>query len=239
MTVQHAKLFDGIKIADIHRDVVRNIVSLRKSEHLFDDLSSDPADWQAAQRIEMEIKPPHFTNHQPVINRPFEEAAWNNAVQWPFNHWSSSRFSAGRHGVWYSSAEEETTIYETVYHWHRGLLTDAGFEGEPAIIERKLYNVYCEVALIDLRPAIKGFAELLHPTDYSAAQDFGARLVRDGYPGLIVPSVRHLGGENFALFNPAGLSNPRDRCFLTYRLEGQRVIVEKSPGQQHLVVDIS
>ena len=33
---------------DFHGDLVRNIPGLRRSAHLFDDLSDDPADWEVA-----------------------------------------------------------------------------------------------------------------------------------------------------------------------------------------------
>ena len=33
---------------DFHADLVRNIPGIRTSQHLFDDLSDDPADWDVA-----------------------------------------------------------------------------------------------------------------------------------------------------------------------------------------------
>ena len=46
-------LFSNLTLTDIHQNVVRNIVSLRVSEDLFDDLTDDPEAWQAAQLLEM------------------------------------------------------------------------------------------------------------------------------------------------------------------------------------------
>ena len=80
-------------------------------------------------------------------DRPVEDAAWFNAIVWPFKHWQQSRFSDGSFGVWYGS--------ESV-----------------------------------CRPV----------------------------------------GENVAIFNPAVLSSPRHACQLTYRLEGERIVVEKQTG---------
>ena len=158
------ELFARLGLADVHRDVIRNIVSIRESQDLFDDLTDDPAEWALAQQIESEVKPPTYRSHTPVIHRPFEEAAWFNAIEWPFKHWQASRFSDGTFGVWYGSASIEATVYETAYHWYCGLLTDAGFETLPVIGERKLYSVACDAALLDLRPLA---AELPRP----AAQD--------------------------------------------------------------------
>jgi hypothetical protein len=80
--------------------VHRNIVSLRESRNLFDDLSGDPAEQALAQQVEIAVKPLHYHSPTPVIHRPFEEAEWFNAIGWPFQHWQSSRYSDGSFGVW-------------------------------------------------------------------------------------------------------------------------------------------
>ena len=41
-------LFARLTLADLHRDVARNIVSLRESQDLFDDLTDNPAEWSLA-----------------------------------------------------------------------------------------------------------------------------------------------------------------------------------------------
>ena len=51
-------LFSKLTLADVHQDVARNIVSLRESQDLFDDLTEDPAEWMLAQKVEDEVKPP-------------------------------------------------------------------------------------------------------------------------------------------------------------------------------------
>mgnify|MGYP000005626521 CR=1 FL=1 len=224
-------IINHIRLADVQQDLVRNIVSIRSSQDLFDDLSNDPAHWVAAQHTEMQFKPPHYSNHSPVVNRPFEEAEWASAIQWPFNNWQKSRFSNGTFGVWYGASTLETTVHETVHHWYHGLLSAAGFENETVVAERKLYNVACHAGLLDLRPLATRFSDLLHDTDYSAAQALGARLHREGHPGLISPSVRDPSGESFVVLTPAVLSKPRAICYLTYRLERGHVVIEREPGQ--------
>jgi 4-hydroxy-2-oxoheptanedioate aldolase len=42
---------------DFHDDLVRNIPGIRRSQHLFDDLSSDPSDWEIA--VAAMRYPPH------------------------------------------------------------------------------------------------------------------------------------------------------------------------------------
>lgn len=232
-------LFAQLALADVHQDLARNIVSLRESQDLFDDLTEDPAQWLLAQRVEDEVKPPLYRSHMPVVDRPFEDAEWFNAIAWPFRHWQASRFSDGSHGVWYGSDSVETTVHETAFHWYRGLLCDAGFEREAVVAERKVYSVACDAALLDFRRATAQFTDLLHPSDYAFAQSVGARIHREGHPGLMIQSVRRPEGENVAIFNAGVLSNPRLDCQLTYRLEGGRIAVEKRPGKVWIGLEVA
>lgn len=229
-------LFSCLTLADIHRDIIRNVVSLRESQDLFDDLTDNPEEWLLAQRIEDQAKPPPYRSHTPVIHRPFEDAEWFNAITWPFKHWQASRFSDGSFGVWYGCNAMETSVFESAYHWYRGLLCDAGFEKATVIGERKLYSVTCDAALLDFRQI--NYPDLLHKTDYTFAQSIGARIHREGHPGLLNGSVRYLDGESYAVFNPAVLSNPRHHCQLTYRLEAQHIVVEETSGTTWLMLSI-
>lgn len=232
-------LFARLALVDLHRDVARNIVSLHESEDLFDDLTNDPAEWRLAQRVEDDVKPPLYRSATPIIDRPFEDAAWFNAIAWPFRHWQASRFSDGSHGVWYGSDTVETTVHETAYHWIHGLLRDAGYEREAVVAERKVYSVACNAALLDFRRITADYPGLLRPTEYAFPQSVGARIHREGHPGLLIQSVRHPDGENVAVFNPGVLSNPRLNCQLTYRLEGNRIDVEKQAGEVWMSVGVA
>ena len=232
-------LFAQLTLADVHRDVARNIVSLRQSQDLYDDLTHDPAEWALAQKVENEVKPPPYESRTPIIDRPFEDAEWFNAITWPFENWRASRFSDGGFGVWYGSESVETTVSESAYHWYRGLLSDAGYDREVVIAERKVYTVACSAALLDLRKAASTHPDLLHPKDYAFCQSVGARIHREGHPGLLTQSVRRPAGENLVIFNPTVLSNPRNHCQLTYRLEGQEIVVEKQPGVPWVTVDVT
>ena len=232
-------LFAQLSLADIQQDVMRNIVSLRQPQEVFDDLTDEPAGWLLAQKLTDEVRPPPYRSRMPIIDRPFEDAAWFNAIVWPFKNWQSSRFSDGTYGVWYGSESVETTVHESVHHWYRTLLSDAGYERTPVVAERKVYSVACGAALLDLRTATDEYPDLLHPSDYAFCQSVGARIHREGHPGLVTQSVRRPAGENMAIFNPGVLSNPRHNCLLTYRLEGDQVIVEKQPGVTWIVLDLA
>jgi hypothetical protein len=90
--------------------------------------------------------------------------------------------------------------------------------------------------LLDLRKLVGSEPNLLHPTDYALCQSVGARVNREGHPGLLTPSVRRPNGENVAIFNSNVLSNPRHYCQLTYRLEDDRIVVERVPGRSWITI---
>jgi hypothetical protein len=230
-------VFEHTGLADTHTDLMRNIVSMRVSQDLFDDLSDNPADRDAAIALELATKPRLFSSPQPVIQRPFEEAAWNEAIRYPFTHWMRSRFSDGSFGVWYGADSVETSIHETVHHWRKGLLADAGFDRPGIRVERKLYRVRCDAALVDLRSAIAHEAALLDPVDYTLTHQIGTKLHREGHPGLISRSAR-CDGEIYAILNPRVLSSPRQACLLTYiSTENGSVRIEREPGATWMEID--
>lgn len=229
------KLFSGLPIADIHDDLYRNIVSLRTSEDLYDDLSDDPAERQAALNVELECKPPPFESNVPVIHRPFEEAIWNDAIGYPFRNWMRSRFSDGTFGVWYGADKVETTAFETAHHWRQQLLDDAGFNMPGVKIERKVYRVRCDAALLDLRAAVSSYPALVHPSDYTLTHQVGARIHREGHPGLVSRSAR-CDGEIYAVLNKAVLTDPRQVCFLTYITTDKGIVVERTPGTSWMTI---
>lgn len=228
-------IFSGLSLSDIHDDLLRNIVSIRVSQDLFDDLSDNPDDRQSAIKLELECKPQAFSSLNPVIHRPFEEAAWNEAIEYPFRNWMRSRYSDGTFGVWYGADSIETTIFETVHHWRSGLLEDAGFVGPGIRMERKVYSVRCDAALVDMRSALARYPALIDPVDYTFTHQVGGRLHREGYPRLVSRSAR-CDGDIYALLNPAVLSDPRQNCWLTYTTAPDGVEVERSPGKRLLVV---
>lgn len=223
--------FDGLTLADTHRTLIRNIISLRVSEDLFNDLSDNHDDWLVAQRYEAAAKPHNHVSHTPVIHRPFEEADWFTAIGFPFKHWTATRYSDGSFGIWYGADTVETSVHETVHHWKNRLLHDAGFDQrvisgnrESITGDRLIYGVRCDAALVDLRPRIVDYPALVDPESYHFTQPVGARLKAEGHPGLMSLSAR-CGGVVYAVLNPDVLSNPKIQSYLTYRLTRQGVQV--------------
>jgi hypothetical protein len=74
-------------------------------------------------------------------------------------------------------------------------------------------------------------------TDYGVAQSVGARLHREGHPGLVTASVRRATGEIYAVLNPNVLSNPRQHSQLSYRLDARHIVIEKKPGVAWMKID--
>ncbi|MDX9875639.1 MAG: RES family NAD+ phosphorylase [Spongiibacteraceae bacterium] len=222
--------FSGLATLAHRQRTYRNIVSLRASRDLFDDLSDDPGDRAIAAAVELAHKPPTYHAAQPVISRPFEEAAWSAAIGFPFVHWTRSRYSDGSFGVWYGGDSVATTVHETAWHWRNGLLSDAeGFLRPGISMERSVYTVMLDAVLIDLRDAVDTWPALIDPDDYGFTQQVGQRFHQQGLPGLITRSAR-CSGDSVAIFQPAVLSAPRQHCYLTYRTTATGVEVERKPG---------
>jgi hypothetical protein len=206
------------------QDVFRNICSLIVSEDLFDDIA-DSDDFELAQTIENYAKPPHFISKQPIINRPFEESAWNDSISYPFKNWQESRYSNGQFGVWYSSSDLITGIYETAYHWIKRTLEEEGVLPQNRYIERKVYTVHLNAVLFDLRSLCTEHKGLIHPNNYSLPQNIGKVIHHQGHPGLITQSAR-CNGHVQAIFTPHVLSASKVNCWLRYIIQGEKILLD-------------
>jgi hypothetical protein len=223
-------LFD--RIVDFADDLVRNIKGIRVSQDLFDDLARDDTDRAVAIAAEGATRIP---SAEPLITRPFD---YGTVITYPFvpHNWQATRYSDGlEYGVWYGALELETTVHETLYHWHR-FVHDSFPELDREIVgERRVFNVRCEAILIDLRTAKD--PRLVNPGDYSFTQQLGRHLWRRAQSGLLAPSAR-TRGTTAAILRPQALFAVRDVCFLTYRVVGRDAVVERTPGEQWLRITI-
>jgi hypothetical protein len=222
------------EVADFHGDLVRNIKGLRRSQDLFDDLSADAADRAAAVAAESATRIPSAA---PMISRPFD---YGTVITFPFlpHNWQATRFSDGlAYGVWYGALELETTVYETAYHWHRFVTDSFPSEAREIVGERRVLDVHCAAILIDLRGKEKRAPGLVDRRDYRYAQGLGRYLKAQSQNGLLVRSAR-AAGDNAALLRGEVLSNVREKCFLTYRMNpaADEIAVERSPGKRWLQI---
>lgn len=229
-------IFEQARTVNFSSDVYRNIVSLRRSRSLFDDLSSDPRDQQAATRCELRSKPVEYRSERRIIDRPWEEALHRQTIDYPFEHAQPSRFSNGEFGVWYGARSIETTVHETVYHWLR-FLRDAALDQPGVIAHRRVHCVACDSHLLDLRP-LAGRWPVLVSNDYTDTQRIGRTAYDKRLPGLLSQSARDRDGEVIAAFTPDILSHPRTSCHLTYRMAESNVRVERARNQRYMTVPL-
>lgn len=210
---------------DLNQDVFRNIVSLRESVDLFDDLADD-GETEYAVAAEARVK-----ERIPLglIHRGFY---YTTAIEYPFTKepFLLSRYGNGTFGVWYGAIELETTIHETIYHMMKEESRVEGLSGRLKR-ERAVYLVRARALFIDLVGKEKRFPELVSD-DYSLTQQVAERLQKEGHPGLLVPSAR-CAGTNVVAFTPSILGDPRVNCYLTYSYDYQSktVEVERQPGE--------
>ena len=219
---------------DFHQDLVRNIKSIRLSQALFDDLADTPEEALVAASAEALAR---VASDVPLITRPFD---YGTVISFSFDahHWQETRFSdATRFGVWYGSLDVKTTVYETVFHWHRFLLDSFAAENRVIIGERRVFSVRCDAQLVDLRGREREAPGLLDRRSYQYTQSLGAYLVAHAQEGLLAKSAR-CDGTNAAIFQAARLSKPRDRTQLTYRCNPtrDRVTVETTPKKTWLSI---
>ena len=213
---------------------MRNIKGIRVSQNLFDDVIQDEQDLAIAVQAETATRMPSVA---PLITRPFD---YGTVITYPFvpYNWHATRYSDGLHyGVWYGALELETTVRETLYHWHR-FVTDSFPLDKEIVGERRVFEVRCEAILIDLRSAKE--RRLTDRSDYSFTQQLGAYLWQRAQSGLLAPSARG-PGTAAAILRPEALSDVRDLCYLTYRMNPaeRTALVERTPGESWLRITIS
>jgi hypothetical protein len=223
------------QVADYRGDLVRNIKGIRVSQDLFDDLAPDPADRAVAIAAESATRIP---SPAPLITRPFDYGA---VITYPFvpHNWQATRYSDGlAFGVWYGALELETTVYETLYHWDR-FVTDSFSIDREIVGERRVFQVRCEAILIDLRDKAALEPRLVDRRNYAFTQQLGRYLRDRAQSGLLAPSARG-PGTTAAILRSEALSDVRDLCFLTYRMnpKSDLATVERAPGETWLRINI-
>lgn len=234
--MQGGGTYDGLLtgIVDHHEDLVRNIKGIRASQDLFDDLSERPEDWRVAIAAEAMA---YIPSPAPLITRPFD---YGLVITYPFVNFNGqgTRFSDGLdYGVWYGSLDLETTVYETVHHWHAFVTDSFAAEDREIVGERRVLRTRCDAILVDLRGKESREKRLVARNDYRYTQQLGRYLESQHQNGLIVRSAR-CAGTNAAVLRPDVLSNVRDQCFLTYRTNPTKdlVRVERTPGRKWMEI---
>lgn len=226
-------LFETIN--EYTQDVFRNIPSVRPAQDLFDDLSHDQKNWEAANQLEIETHTAIEKNQ--LIQRGFEYSE-NLFIDYPFDNLTSSRFSDGSIPCWYASETLNTTIHETSYHFIQGIKNsiDAFSDEKVVRADRHVAKTTCTGLAIDLSTKIKAFPWLIDPINYTQCQDIGKKVATEGHPLLRVQSARHTEGVNIIAFKSHVLSNVRAHCFLNYELNLNNMKITVSRGQDTMII---
>lgn len=224
------------RIRDLDALIMRNIVSLRTSEDLFDDLhGGDSTLAEIATSTEIAIKP---SEPATVIDRGFH---YSTAILHPFKqeNWLRTRYSDGRYPAWYGATSAETTLWETGYHAMKAELAVEDVSQE-VYRERAVYQVHCHGLFIDLTGKAGDYPYLVS-NDYGQCQSVGQRVQQEGHPGLLAPSARHAGGTTVVAFRKSVLQEPRLSFYLSYRMDthARTIQVERAPGKTLMNLDFS
>lgn len=203
---------------DYSKDIFRNIRSIKKSQDLFDDLSTDPLDWEAANNLDIATHP-ELHNEQ-LIQRGFDYSK-NDFLDYPFEHITNSRYSDGSFACWYGGESLEVTIHETSYHFIEEIKSayDAFAEQKIISIDRRVALVSCQGIAFDLSGKVEDYPWLIDKENYIKCQEIGRRMSSEGHPLLRVPSARLRGARNIVAFKQQVLSNVRDFCNLQYSFD--------------------
>lgn len=213
------------RLTDFDGRVLRNIVSLRVSEDLFDDLVDDAPGRAAALAADMRVR----TEPTGVVARGFH---YTQAIGYPFDSDATlaSRFGDGSVRVWYGALDQATALAETCWHQLQQLRAIEGVDA-PVVRHRAVYQVRARGLFLELRGKERDHPELVGD-DYVPTQAIGRHAAGQGLPGLLYPSARWPDGECLAAFRPEPLGVPKLLHYLTYRIDpaAGTVAVERKPG---------
>ncbi len=120
---------------------------------------------------------------------------------------TGNRFNTGDRGAWYCSYEVLTSAEEVGFHRTRELGYIGIYEDE-ALYTELLADFIGEFPDLTEMP---DHASLSPDPDigYPQGQAFASKLRREGYQGLLYPSVRRPGGRCFVAFDPGIIQNVR------------------------------
>lgn len=120
---------------------------------------------------------------------------------------TGNRFNSGDRGAWYCSYNVLTSAEEVGFHRTRELGYIGIFEDEARYVELLADFIGDFPNLQDTpeHPALSSNPEIGYPE----GQTLAATLRREGYRGLLYPSVRHEGGRCFVAFDPGIIQNVR------------------------------
>ncbi|SNX73855.1 RES domain-containing protein [Cereibacter ovatus] len=190
---------------------------------LFEDIA-DPADWEAIASAEAKTNPRlrdslGRLDLVPVPRRVSGPGA--SFAMAPFTHVSvdrPSRFTDGSFGIYYAADSLEVALVEVAHHHGRFMAATAEAPGWASEFRQILGWLDAELEVVEPHQT-----DLLHPQDYRAAQEFGARVRAEGAQGILYPSIRAGSGCCVALFWPDVAGSPVQGDHFAFEWDGARV----------------
>lgn len=186
---------------------------------------ADPADWDALIALESLTNDRIRDEVGNIALVPAEERVSGpgaSVIMAAFTHPNpdGSRFSDGSYGVFYAADKLPTAIAETIYHRESFMRATSQPRME---LDMRVYTVDLEGDLHDVTGQQTMLPQVYDPDDYSAGQEFAARLRAEDSNGIVYDSVRQAGGVCAAVFRPRCLSNPRQERHLCYVWNGRSI----------------
>lgn len=119
---------------------------------------------------------------------------------------SGNRFNGPERGAWYCAWHVLTSVQEVGFHRGRELGYIGRYQDQAVYVEL-LADFIGDFPCLPNQPQ-----PVLDPDPeigYPAGQELAMQLRRQGYRGLVYPSVRHPGGRCFVAFDPGIIQNVR------------------------------
>lgn len=191
---------------------------------LFEDIA-DPADWGLLASAEAKTNPRvREAIGELSLVPPARRVSGPTAslVMAAFTHVSRlrpSRFSNGRHGVWYCGDRFTVALAETIFHFGRFMRAT----NEPPA-EAQFRELVSGIGGVLRDLTTKSDPASLDPEDWRPGQALGAAVRAEGDDGILYPSVRYPAGLAAALFWPDCVRLPvRQARHMLYHWDGARM----------------
>ncbi|PAX99219.1 hypothetical protein CKO50_22025 [Pseudoalteromonas sp. HM-SA03] len=174
------------------------------SIHLFDDVAS-AEDFEHLYTLQ-ELTNPRLQDEVGNVELidpneiPYQCANGRSYAVAPFTHVNPNggRFNDGLFGALYIADLERTAMLEVKYHQQRYYQNVEGLEFDRIVFRSLVVRHNAE----PIHTVKEGETDILDPDKYTASQALACQLKKDGYQGVLYPSVRNQGAECIALFTP-------------------------------------
>ncbi|MFO1388114.1 RES family NAD+ phosphorylase [Cellvibrio sp.] len=163
-------------------------------------------------------------NRVPAEQRPYGIRGCNYALG-PFVHLNpaGSRFSNGDFGVYYAAEDVQTAIAETRHHQQIYFSGVVGLKFDR--LTMRCLKTQFTAGLHDIRGDEFKNENWYLKDDYTAGQQLGSLIKREGMDGLAYLSVRLENKTCYALFSPILIKDVVQTTHYEYIWDGEKIVV--------------